>query len=91
MKMVFVARETEHDKRTAPRPELFVTARRLQEQRPQPERTVLGSSHGEDVFCTLETNDTRTTWIRPTLFVSVRRIKEQSSPTLKGCLEFEFQ
>jgi hypothetical protein len=52
--------KTKHDKRTAPRPKLFVSMRRLQEQMPQPQKTVLGSSLGEDVFCTLETNDGRT-------------------------------
>jgi hypothetical protein len=42
--------EIKHDRRTAPRPKLFVSKRRLQEQRPQPQKSVLGSSPGENVF-----------------------------------------
>jgi hypothetical protein len=41
--------ETKHNRRTATRPMLFVSKRRLQKQRPEPQKTVLGSSLGEDV------------------------------------------
>jgi hypothetical protein len=41
-----------------------------------PEKSVLGSSPGEDIFYILE-NDARRTKIRPELFVSARRLQEQ--------------
>jgi hypothetical protein len=47
----FCSLETKHNRMTMPRPELFVSKRRLQKQRPQPLKTVLGSIPGEDVFC----------------------------------------
>jgi hypothetical protein len=40
--------ETKHDRRTAPKPKLFASKRRLQKERPQPRKTVLGSSASED-------------------------------------------
>jgi hypothetical protein len=46
----FCILETKHDRRTSPRPKLFVLTRRLQKQRPQPRKTVLVSSLGEDGF-----------------------------------------
>jgi hypothetical protein len=52
--------ETMHDKRTAPRLKLFVLQRRLQEQRPKPRKTVLGSNPDEDVFRISETKHHRT-------------------------------
>jgi hypothetical protein len=53
--------EAKHDRKTAPRPKLFASAMRLQEQGLQPRNTVLGSSPGEDIFRTMETNDGRIT------------------------------
>jgi hypothetical protein len=46
----FCSWESKHDSRTAPRPKLFVSARRLQEQKSQPRKCVLGSSTGKDSF-----------------------------------------
>jgi hypothetical protein len=45
----FCSTETKHDRRTAPRPKLFVSTKRLQEQRSQPQKSVLGSSPGKMV------------------------------------------
>jgi hypothetical protein len=39
---VFCSSETKHDRRTAPRRKSFVSARRLQEQKPELRKTVLG-------------------------------------------------
>jgi hypothetical protein len=55
---VFCTLESDDGRR---REELFVSAERLQEQRSQPQKTVLGLSPDEDVFCTLETDDGRRT------------------------------
>jgi hypothetical protein len=52
----FLSLERKHDRKTVPRPKLFASARILQEQRPQPRKTVLGSSPGEDVFCSSKLN-----------------------------------
>jgi hypothetical protein len=52
--------EHKHDRRTTPRPNMSVSTRRLQEQRPQSRKTVLDSSSDEDIFCTLETNNGKT-------------------------------
>jgi hypothetical protein len=40
--------ETKHDRRMAPRTKLFLSKRRLQKQRPEPRKNVLGSSLGEE-------------------------------------------
>jgi hypothetical protein len=40
----FCSSETKHDRRTAPRPKMFLSVVRLQEQKPQPQKIVLGSS-----------------------------------------------
>jgi hypothetical protein len=45
----FCSSETKHDRRTVPRQKLFVSARRLQKQRPQPRKTVLCWSSDDDV------------------------------------------
>jgi hypothetical protein len=42
---------SKHNRKTAPRPKLFISVRRLQEQRPQPRKIVLGTSPDEDGFC----------------------------------------
>jgi hypothetical protein len=42
--------ETKQDRRTAPRPNLFISPRRLQEQRLQPRKSVLGSSPSDNAF-----------------------------------------
>jgi hypothetical protein len=65
----FCTSETKHDIKSAPRPKLFVSARRLQEQRPQPRKICLGSSPGEDGFCNSETKHDRRTVPRSQLFV----------------------
>jgi hypothetical protein len=59
--------ETKRDRITAPRPKLLVSARRLQDQRPQPRKTVLDSSPGEEVFCSWETKRDRITTQRTKL------------------------
>jgi hypothetical protein len=41
--------------RTAPRPKPFVLAVRLHKQVQQPQKSVVGSSPGEDDFCSWET------------------------------------
>jgi hypothetical protein len=64
--------ETKHDKITGPRPNLFVSARILQEQRPQPRKSVLGLSPGEDGLCRSDTKHKKSIWPRPHLFVSAR-------------------
>jgi hypothetical protein len=53
--------ETKHDRRTAPRPVLFVSASRLQEERPRHQKTVQSSSPDEDGFCSSETKHDRRT------------------------------
>jgi hypothetical protein len=68
--------ETKHDRRMAPKPKLFVSARRLQEQRLW-FRKLLGSNPAEDGFCSSETKHDRRTAPRPKLFVPARRLQEQ--------------
>jgi hypothetical protein len=40
--------ETKHNGRRAPKPKLFVSARRLDKRNPEPRKIVLDSSAGED-------------------------------------------
>jgi hypothetical protein len=47
----------------------IASVRRLQKQRSQTCKNVLGSSPREDVFYTMENNDIRRIQIRPKLFV----------------------
>jgi hypothetical protein len=69
--------ETKHDRRTAPRTKLFFSAKRLQEQRQQPQITVFLTSPGEDDFFSSEIrHDTRIGPI-PKLLVSAQRIQEK--------------
>jgi hypothetical protein len=65
------------------RPKLYVSKRRLQKQRPQPRKTVLGSSPDEDIFCSSETKHDRRTAPRQNLFVSARKLQELRSHTRK--------
>jgi hypothetical protein len=51
----FSSSETKHDRTPAPRQKLFVSKRRLQKRRPEPRKTVLGSSPDKDIFCSSET------------------------------------
>jgi hypothetical protein len=51
--------ETKHDKRRAPRTNLFVPAWRSQEQEVQTLRTDLDSNLSEDIFYIWETNNGR--------------------------------
>jgi hypothetical protein len=55
----FCSSEIKHDRRTAPRPKLFSSARRLQEQMPELRKSVLGSRSDEDIFCSSETKHDR--------------------------------
>jgi hypothetical protein len=53
--------ETKHDRRTAPRPKLFVSRRILQKQRLQPRKTLLSSIPVKDGFWSSDTKlNTRT-------------------------------
>jgi hypothetical protein len=60
-----------------PRPKLFVSERRLQEQRSQPQKAALGSSPGEDGFFSLEMKHDRRMAPRSELFVLAGRLQEQ--------------
>jgi hypothetical protein len=80
---VFCISETKQDRKTAPRPKMFVSASRLQEHRLQLRKSVLGSSPGEDSFYSSETRHERRTAPRPKLFVSSGRLQEQRSRTRK--------
>jgi hypothetical protein len=73
----FCSLGTKHDRRTAPKPKLFAPVTRLQEQRPQLQKTVLGSSPDEDGFSSLETKHNRTVQ-RTKLFVLARSQELQS-------------
>jgi hypothetical protein len=46
----FYSSESAHDKRAVPRPKLFVSMRRVEKQKPQPQKPVLGSSPDEYDF-----------------------------------------
>jgi hypothetical protein len=61
--------ETKHDRETAPKPKLFVSARRLQEQRRQPRKTALGSISDGHNFCCSDTVQDRRTAQRIELFL----------------------
>jgi hypothetical protein len=61
----FCSSETKHDKRAAPRPNLFGRGD-YRNKGQSPEKIVLGSSPGKNVFRTSETNDGRRIFIRPT-------------------------
>jgi hypothetical protein len=61
----FCTSEIKHGRRSAPRPKLFVSKRRLQKQRPETRETVLGSIAGEYVFCCSENRHDRRTAPRP--------------------------
>jgi hypothetical protein len=56
-----------HDRRMAPRPKLFVLMRRIQQQRSQSRKTVLGLGSSEDGFHSSETNYDRRRKIKSTL------------------------
>jgi hypothetical protein len=68
--------ETKHN-RTASVPKLFVSNRRLQKQRPQLLKTVLGLIPGEDGLCSSKPKHDRRTAPRPKLIASERRLREQ--------------
>jgi hypothetical protein len=88
VRAVPVARKLKHDRKMGPRRKLFVS-NRLQKQRPQPRRTVLGSITGEGVFCTSETKHDRRTAPRPKLFVSGEEITETKAIIPENCPGFE--
>jgi hypothetical protein len=60
--------ETKHDRGPAPRPKLFVSERKLQEQRRIRGKTLLSSIPGEGGFCCSETLHDRRTARRTKLF-----------------------
>lgn len=64
----FCCSETKKDRMMAPTTNLFVSARRLQKQRPQNGIYVLGSNRVENDFCSSETEHDRGMVGRPTLF-----------------------
>jgi hypothetical protein len=68
--------ETKHNRRTASRSKLFVSKKRLQQQRSHPRIIVLGSSPGEDYFYSSETKHDRRTAERTKLFASAGRLQE---------------
>jgi hypothetical protein len=78
--------ETRHERTPAPRPQLFVSEGRLQEQGPQSQETVLGLSPGEDGLFTSETKDDRRTAPRPKSLVSAWRLQEQKPQPWKPAL-----
>jgi hypothetical protein len=65
-----------------PRPKLFISTEKLQEQRSQPRKTVMGSRPGGD-FCTSKTKHDRRTAPGPKLLVSARRLQEQRPQSRK--------
>jgi hypothetical protein len=73
--------ETKSDRRTVPRPMLFVLARRLQNKGYNPEKCVLCSIPGEDGFCSSVNKHDRGTKPRTQLFVSAERLQEQRLQT----------
>jgi hypothetical protein len=78
---MFCCSETKHDIRTAPRP--VVSVKRLQEQCPQPWKSALASSPGEDDLCSSENKKHRRRAQRTKLFVSVRILQKLRSQTRK--------
>jgi hypothetical protein len=60
--------EIKHDSRTAPRPKLSVSKRRLQKLRPELRKPVLCSSPGEHVSCSSETKRYRRNASEPKFF-----------------------
>jgi hypothetical protein len=70
-----------NDKRTAPRPELFVWKRRLETNRRKPQKgALLGSCPGEDISCISEIKRDRSTAPRPEFFVSKRLPERRTQP-----------
>jgi hypothetical protein len=67
VEVVFVARK-QNGRRTAPRPNSFVSARILQEQGSLFRKTVLRLSPEEDIFCKLKTKKDKRTALRPKHF-----------------------
>jgi hypothetical protein len=63
-------------------PKLFVSRRKLQDKGHNPEKSVLGSGPGEDVFCSSVTKHDRRE-PRTKLFVSAGRLQEQRLQTQK--------
>jgi hypothetical protein len=57
--------------------------RRGQQQRPQPRKTVLGLSSGEDGFHSLETKHDKRMASRPKLLLSARRLQKEGQKTQK--------
>jgi hypothetical protein len=94
-KSVLNTTKTKHGTRTAPRPKLFVSVRRLQEQRPQPRKTVMGSSPSEDGFSIclqltavddcLKANELKMTNAK--IIFWGRRLQEQRSEPQKAILD----
>jgi hypothetical protein len=51
----------------------------------KPERTVIGSDPGEDIFCTLKTNDCRKIRMSQALFILARRLQVQLPHLRRKC------
>jgi hypothetical protein len=79
----FCILETKHDRRTSQRPKLCVATRGLQEQRPQPRKTVPDLSPGEDDFCNSKAKHDRRMAQSTQLLVTARRLQELRSQTRK--------
>jgi hypothetical protein len=68
---------------------LFVSKRRLQKQRPQPQKTVLGSIPGEEAFCTLDSNNGRRTINKTNIVCFSEETKGAKVTKPINCPEFE--
>jgi hypothetical protein len=86
---VFCGSENKHDRRTAPRQKLFVSVRKLQEQKPQHYKSVLGLTPGKDISSNSKTMQDRRTAQGTKFFVFVRILQELRSQT-HNCPKFEF-
>jgi hypothetical protein len=69
--------------------QLFVSKKRLQKQRSQLRKTLLGLILGEDGFCSSEIKQNRRTAPRPKFFVSKRRLQKQRPQRRTTCPGFE--
>jgi hypothetical protein len=75
--------EARRDRRVLPRPKFFVSKKRLQQQWPQPRKSVLVSGPGEDDLFNSETMHDKKTAPGPRLFVSAGKLQEQGSKNRK--------
>jgi hypothetical protein len=80
-KDVFCGSETKHERSMVPRQKLFLSARKLQKQKPQCYKSVLGSSPGEDVFSSSKTIKDRSMTQRTKFLVLARILQKLRSQT----------